>query len=126
MAFKMKYKNLHGVVDELRNAVKAHGKQADTIEKHIDEMKESPMKKNGVSKLWKKAKAKVKNYITNKKLEGFEKYRSEKSGKKYIPASKKSKSPMNKKGPCWEGYEMIGMKKKGGRKVPNCVPRKRK
>jgi hypothetical protein len=25
------------------------------------------------------------------------------------------------KGPCWDGYEMIGMKSKGGRKVPNCV-----
>ena len=24
--------------------------------------------------------------------------------------------------PCWKGYEMIGMKKKGDRKVPNCVP----
>ena len=23
---------------------------------------------------------------------------------------------------CWKGYEQIGMKKKGGRKVPNCVP----
>ena len=29
-----------------------------------------------------------------------------------------------KSGPCWEGYEMIGMKTKGGRKVPNCVPKK--
>ena len=27
---------------------------------------------------------------------------------------------------CWKGYEAIGMKKKGGRKVPNCVPIKRK
>jgi hypothetical protein len=27
-----------------------------------------------------------------------------------------------KKGPCWKGYEAIGMKMKGGRKVPNCVP----
>ena len=26
------------------------------------------------------------------------------------------------KDPCWKGYEMIGMKKKGSRKVPNCVP----
>ena len=34
------------------------------------------------------------------------------------------KSPMTKKGPCWEGYEMIGMKDKGGRQVPNCVPKK--
>ena len=27
--------------------------------------------------------------------------------------------------PCWSGYEMIGMKTKGGRKVPNCVPEKK-
>ena len=30
---------------------------------------------------------------------------------------------MAKKGPCWKGYEMVGMKKKGGRPVPNCVPK---
>jgi hypothetical protein len=30
---------------------------------------------------------------------------------------------MAKKGPCWEGYEMVGMKTKNGRKVPNCVPK---
>ena len=23
---------------------------------------------------------------------------------------------------CWDGYKQIGMKKKGKRKVPNCVP----
>ena len=51
----------------------------------------------GVGKLFTKAKAKVKNYITDKKLEGFEKYRSEKLGEKYIPASKKDKSPMKKR-----------------------------
>ncbi len=31
-----------------------------------------------------------------------------------------------KKGPCWKGYKMVGMKKKGERKVPNCVPIKNK
>ena len=36
----------------------------------------------------------------------------------------KEDSPLNKKGPCWKGYEMIGMKKKGGKNVPNCVPKK--
>lgn len=35
-------------------------------------------------------------------------------------------SPNKKKGPCWKNYEMVGMKKKGGRKVPNCVPKKKK
>ena len=48
MAFKMKYKNLQEVVKQLRSAVQAHGKQADTIEKHIDNMEGSPMKKRGL------------------------------------------------------------------------------
>lgn len=25
--------------------------------------------------------------------------------------------------PCWKDYKQIGMKKKGGKKVPNCVPK---
>lgn len=25
-------------------------------------------------------------------------------------------------GPCWKGYEMVGMKMKDGKEVPNCVP----
>jgi hypothetical protein len=28
------------------------------------------------------------------------------------------------KDPCWKGYTMVGMKKKGGKEVPNCVPAK--
>lgn len=31
----------------------------------------------------------------------------------------------NKKA-CWVGYQQIGMKKKAGKKVPNCVPIKKK
>jgi hypothetical protein len=27
------------------------------------------------------------------------------------------------KGPCWDGYQQIGMKMKGGKEVPNCVPK---
>jgi len=45
MAFKMKYKNLEEVVKQLRSAVQAHGKQANTIEKHIDKMKDTPLNK---------------------------------------------------------------------------------
>lgn len=39
--------------------------------------------------------------------------------KEYIRGKKQMKED---KDPCWKGYEMVGMKKKGGRKVPNCVP----
>lgn len=28
------------------------------------------------------------------------------------------------KGVCWKGYKMVGMKKKGKKEVPNCVPNK--
>lgn len=27
---------------------------------------------------------------------------------------------------CWEGYEAVGFKNKSGKKVPNCVPKKKK
>ena len=36
---------------------------------------------------------------------------------------KKEKNPKNEaQGSCWDGYEQKGMKKKGDRMVPNCVP----
>ncbi|NBP00471.1 MAG: hypothetical protein EBU90_10170 [Proteobacteria bacterium] len=37
--------------------------------------------------------------------------------------SSKNEDGMNEeKGPCWKGYTQVGMKKKNGREVPNCVP----
>ena len=46
--------------------------------------------------------------------------RQEKKAKAFAKAQ--AKSVKEDKDPCWKGYEMIGMKKKGNRKVPNCVP----
>ena len=37
----------------------------------------------------------------------------------------KMKSPLKKQGPCWDNYEMIGMKMLDGEQVPNCVPIKK-
>ena len=58
MAFKMKkHPELIEVVKQLRGAVKAHGKQADIVEEHIEKMEEgSPAKKK--DKCYHKAKAK--------------------------------------------------------------------
>ena len=39
----------------------------------------------------------------------------------YISEAGKMKG--GKKDPCWKGYEMVGKKMKGGREVPNCVPK---
>ena len=34
----------------------------------------------------------------------------------------KAKEFIKEEDPCWKGYKQIGMKNKGGKKVPNCVP----
>jgi hypothetical protein len=34
----------------------------------------------------------------------------------------KKRAMQEDKDPCWTGYEMVGMKKKNGKPVPNCVP----
>jgi hypothetical protein len=35
---------------------------------------------------------------------------------------KNNESLVKEDGPCWKGYKQVGMKDKGGRQVPNCVP----
>lgn len=37
----------------------------------------------------------------------------------------KAKKTAEKKDPCWKNYEQKGMKKKGAKEVPNCVPKKK-
>lgn len=39
-----------------------------------------------------------------------------------VVEAKKTKK-MKGEDPCWKGYEMVGTKKKGGKEVPNCVPK---
>lgn len=34
-----------------------------------------------------------------------------------------SAEKMKGEDPCWKDYEMVGMKKKNGKEVPNCVPK---
>ena len=34
----------------------------------------------------------------------------------------KEETELKEKGPCWDGFKQVGMKMKGGKKVPNCVP----
>lgn len=55
----------------------------------------------------------------------YNKYLLAKTGD--LPRSKKEYMKVEEeedKDPCWDGYEMVGMKKKDGKEVPNCVPKK--
>jgi len=47
MAFKLKYKNLKGVIEQLKGASKKHKKQAEILEKHVDKMK-SPLEQDNL------------------------------------------------------------------------------
>ncbi len=49
--------------------------------------------------------------------------RMRKPGSKGAPTDAAIRASQNEDtDPCWKGYKQIGMKNKGGRKVPNCVP----
>jgi hypothetical protein len=37
----------------------------------------------------------------------------------------KQRNESKESDPCWDGYEMVGMKTKNGKKVPNCVPKQK-
>jgi hypothetical protein len=39
-----------------------------------------------------------------------------------IEAPVKAESSIKEESPCWKGYKQVGMKDKGGKQVPNCVP----
>jgi hypothetical protein len=41
-----------------------------------------------------------------------------------MPNIKRRKSSAKGKSPCWKGYKKAGMKKKGNKMVPNCIPEK--
>ena len=41
----------------------------------------------------------------------------------YKKKSKKTKVAEGKGDPCWDTHKQVGMKKKGGKMVPNCVPK---
>ena len=45
MAFKLKYKNIKEIIDNLYNASKMHKKDAKRLEKHVSMMEESPLNK---------------------------------------------------------------------------------
>ena len=95
MAFKMKYKNLEEIVEQLHGASKMHKEQAKKLDKHIDEM-ESPMKKKG---LWANMHAKRKRGESPAKP-GDENYPTYK-------ALEESQSPLDKKCTCWEGHSRV-------------------
>lgn len=63
------------------------------------------------------------------KEHGMSKAEAKKTAKDHLKKNKHYYSIMKKVGleeksdPCWKDYQQVGMKKKNGKKVPNCVPK---
>ena len=70
MAYKLKHKNLEGVVEQLHNASKMHAKQADIVERHIKSMEKSGAPSHnplfGKNKGFKRAKTKLNKSIVTR------------------------------------------------------------
>jgi hypothetical protein len=62
-------------------------------------------------------------YAFNRLASFLNKGRSFKEDDKDVAEAAKK---MKGEDPCWDGYEMVGTKKKGGNEVPNCVPKAKK
>ena len=59
-----------------------------------------------------KKRVKVPSAVVNKMEEGV-----------FIETIRKAvRAKLREKAPCWKGYKQVGMKKKDGKEVPNCVP----
>ena len=100
---------LHKKVDKDVKRMKKGKKFKEELEGNLEEM---PTEKDINKKLQKKVNSKDLNpaeYIKNTRL---------------MPGSGiPKKLPEEKKDPCWDTHKQVGMKKKNGRMVPNCVPK---
>jgi hypothetical protein len=104
----------------MQDALKALQKQYKKVKEEVD------LDESGGPVVWKKGNDHIEKY-------GNEKFALYKNGKKtkYYKSMDDAKSALQEDGklkggakdPCWKGYQMVGTKKKGGREVPNCVPR---
>lgn len=86
----------------------------------------APITGPGVKKLWDKILLKIQETVGQhpELIETLEGVRSIKQMFR-MAAKRKQAKAADLEEACWEGYEAVGMKEKGGKKVPNCVPVKK-
>ena len=53
----------------------------------------------------------------------WQNYKAGHKGYKAADHLQNEEKKMKGEDPCWKGYQMVGTKKKGGKEVPNCVPK---
>ena len=119
-------KQVKDVVKGLKKGSALHAKQAKELEKQIAdevELEESSWEKNKtiLPPHLKKLFDKDGNFINPKSQAVFDKMIKDAGGfKGFIKKHKLREEDLPEA--CWTGFKQVGMKKKGGKMVPNCVP----
>lgn len=86
----------------------------------IDELKISTLTRYGTKATQSLGKNPEK---TDKRIKGIQAARYKVQQKAMKKEDLDEAKKMEGEDPCWKNYEMIGTKKKGGKEVPNCVPK---
>ena len=103
-------------------SAKIHSKDAESTYHYTQAKRaKSLMAKEDVEQIEELVKRDVsKDVQTMDKVSFIKKHGVSKSQAKVL--AQEGENKQMKKDPCWKGYEMVGMKKKNGKEVPNCVP----
>ena len=120
-------KQVKDVIKGLKKGSALHAKQAKELEKQIAdevELEESSWEKNKdiLPPHLKKLFDKDGNLKNPRSQAVFDKMIKDAGGPAGFIKKHKLREDISEAGPCWKGFKQVGMKKKGGKMVPNCVP----
>lgn len=91
------------------------------IEQHSDRVTYGTPKTNNIWAHWDKGAGR--GTINDQAEEGPSEFHRERKARELEPTlEEKLAKILSEKDPCWKNYKQVGMKVKGGKKVPNCVP----
>lgn len=119
---KSKGKHIHGMAD----SVELEGELVDEakVDEKIPEWKRSGVRSQRRTDLMKTHGATKDSPLMKFVDRDRRAEHEERRGVKKYDTKKEEVELVNEEDPCWKGYTQVGMKKKGGREVPNCVPSK--
>ena len=105
--------------DDIKESLRIRQRDVKPATKHIASQH---IEKGNLKKVIELLKFLGKKVNVDKSTEGTSKAVWTIEGAMKIEEAKKKKDDKRKDDPCWDGYKQVGMKKKNGKEVPNCVP----
>lgn len=121
--FNLHYDDVDGIEDAIQDTMERVMDGEITMDQ-LSESKKRKNKKSPVTKIPDPEKRVIGNPVSAGEMGKYKKdnkYKRRKDKQKGYDLGEGENKQM-KDDPCWDGYEMVGKKKKNGKEVPNCVP----